>query len=107
MSASVRASAMASLPEISISLSSSAAGACPARVAVVIGLSPLRQALLVGVFSGNPRGDRHPAHLPLPSRQLLLVLPPVAEAVRADSVYLVPDLGLEPRAVGALVLPPH
>src|SRR5262245_52856430 len=107
MSARARASAQASLPEMSISLSSLTAAA--ALVSTGMSDSPCRPALELlglGVLAGDARGDLDSARVQVPL-DLLLVLAAEAEAVGADHVGLVVDLGGHPRLVLVLVLAPH
>src|SRR5678815_1693741 len=108
MSASVKASAQASLPEMSISLSSLATcAAFVSTAAMMTGLlCPDLELLALGVFAGDARRDLDTARLELLG-DLLLVLPPEAEAVRADGVRLVLDLGGHPGEVAGLVPAPH
>src|SRR6266568_3514114 len=103
MSASARASAQASLPEISISWSSLTTGA--AFVSSAMRLSSLPP-LGLGVLTGDARGDLDAAHVQVPL-DLLLVLAAEAEPVGADHVLRVVDLLGHPRRVLLLVLAPH
>src|SRR6266849_10733527 len=103
MSASARASAQASLPEISISWSSLTTGA--AFVSSAMRVSSL-QPLGLGVLAGDAHGDLDAAHVQL-LLDLLLVLAAEAEPVGADHVLLVVDLLGHPGRVRCLVLPPH
>src|SRR5712691_9443105 len=103
MSARVRASATASLPEIRSSLSSAAAGTV--LVATAICVAPLHR-LVLRVLARDARGDLRSANVQI-GLELLLVLAAEAEAVRAHGGLLVADLAGEPDFVGALVLPPH
>src|SRR2546423_13048302 len=102
MSARVRPSATASLPEIRSSLSSLCAAAVCVATAIVVSLDRLVR----GVLAGNARGDRHAAEIEI-LLQLLVVLAAEAEAVGADRRLLVADLAQHPRLVGGLVLAPH
>src|SRR5437899_2587104 len=122
MSARVRPSATASLPEIRSSFSSDAAGAALVTVAMNSSFpsgarrfgyagDDRRPALHVArlvlrVLAGNAGRDLHAALLEV-GHQLLLVLAAEAEAVRAHRGRLVADLGQQPRLVGGLVLAPH
>src|SRR6185369_16997057 len=108
MSASVKASAQASLPEMSISLSSLATcGAFVCTAAMMTGLlCPDLELLALGVFAGDARRDLDATRLELLG-DLLLVLPPEAEAVRADDVRLVLDLRRHPGEIAGLVPAPH
>src|SRR5512147_3115137 len=106
MSASASASAHASLPEMSISLSSLAT--CPAFVSTAMDLISLSRSARLGggVLAGDTRGDLDAARVELLG-DLLVVLAAEAEAVRADHVALVVDLARHPAAVAVLVVPPH
>src|SRR5262249_41601333 len=132
MSARVRASATASLPEMSISCSSWSAVAPPGLVAtamdillvpsglgargfghtghdrgLVVHVSLRMDALGLGVLTGNPLSHRGAAQLDRALGELLLVLTPVPETVRAHGRDLVADLLGGPDPVRVLVLTPH
>src|SRR4029450_4530566 len=102
MSASVRPSATASLPEIRSSFSSAAALAAGVATAMSFSLN----GLVRRVLAGDTRRDLHAAGVEV-LLQLLLVLAAEAEAVRAHGGLLVADLAGEPGLVGGLVLAPH
>src|SRR5262247_3288605 len=128
-SASVRASATASLPEIRSSLSSSLLAARGAGVTTAMSLSLRRSfyslasdggaqprdalrltlpldRLVRRVLAGDARRDLHAAVL-VALLELLLVLAAEAEPVRADGRLLVADLLGHPGLVLLLVLAPH
>src|SRR4029453_17372432 len=132
MSASVRASATASLPEMSISCSSRTTPATVERVTTAMeallcpsGLGPrsLGHAghdrrrpvrmdrrvppLALDVLARDAVGHGGAAEPQFAHRELLLVLAPVAEAVGALRRDPVADLLGEPDLVGILVLAPH
>src|SRR5205085_12086424 len=96
MSARVSASAHASLPEMSISLSSLAIGAAFVSTAMVF--SPPSDPLGVGIFAGNARRDLDAAQLQV-LLDLLVVLAAEPEAMRAHHVLLVVDLRGQPLLV--------
>src|SRR6185312_15250235 len=102
MSARVRPSATASLPEMRSSFSSEAAWAAGVATAIVISLDRL----VLRVLAWDAGRDLHTAAVEV-LLQLFLVLAPEAEAVRARRRGLVRDLGDQPGLVGALVLAPH
>src|SRR5438105_15155540 len=102
MSARVRASATASLPEIRSSLSAAAAGA--GRVATAISVFPLDR-LVLRVLARDARGDLHPSRVQV-GLELLLILAAEAEAVRAHGCLLVAVLAAKPVRVGGRVFPP-
>src|SRR5260370_1599807 len=103
MSARVRASATASLPEIRSSLSSAAAGT--ALVATAMSVAPLHR-LVLRVLARDARRDLDAARVQV-ALQLLIVLASEAEAVRAHRGLLVTDLLRHPHVVLVLVLAPH
>src|SRR5213594_4500570 len=103
MSARVRASATASLPEIRSSLSCAAAGA--GLVATAISVAPLH-GLMLRVLARDARGDLRPTDVQV-GFELLLVLAAEAEAVRSHRGLLVANLAGQPALVRGLVLPPH
>src|SRR6266849_807450 len=127
MSASVSASATASLPEIRSSLSAScAAGAAWVTTAIALVLPifarlgrrgpspampccgshyPLNR-LVLRVLARDPGGDLDTAAIEV-RRELFLVLPAEPEAVRAHGGLLVTDLRGHPDLVAALVLAPR
>src|SRR5574341_1517219 len=59
------------------------------------------------VLPRDAAGQRRAAHLPIPRRELLLVLAAEAEPVGASHVDLLLDFGPEPVLVGPLVILPH
>src|SRR5262249_21609037 len=106
-SARARASAQASLPEMSNSLSPDAvAAAGGVGVTTAMSFSSVLALLGPGVLAGDACGDLDTALLQVPL-DLLLVLAAEAEAVRADDVVLGLDLVAEPGRVPRLVLDPH
>src|SRR6058998_3699134 len=110
-SASVSASATASLPEIRSSLSSSwPAGAAWVTTAIALVLpfyvSLRLDRFVLRVLARNARGDLDAAGVEV-RLELLLVLAAEAEAVRAYGGVLVADLRRHPGLVAALVLAPH
>src|SRR4029453_10485007 len=135
MSARVRPSATASLPEMSISVSSWTAAPPAGLVATamdillvcwrppasgarrfgyarhdrrgVVHVAPGLHALLLRVLTGDPFGHRSPTHLEGTLGELFLVLAAVTEAVGAHGGDLVLDLLARPDAVRVLVLAPH
>src|SRR5712691_6240894 len=102
MSARVRPSATASLPEMRSSFSSAAAGAAVVATAIVISLDRL----VLRVLARDAGRDLHAAAVEI-ALELFLVLTPKPEAVRANRRGLVADLGEEPGLVSGLVLAPH
>src|SRR5262245_48854266 len=111
-SARVSASATASLPEIRSSLSSwVAAEAAGVTTAIALFLrcpvfALALDRLVFRVLARNARGDRRAAVF-VALLELLLVLAPEAEAMRADGRLFVADLLGHPGLILLLVLAPH
>src|SRR5712692_8653252 len=106
MSARVKLSATASLPEMRSSLSSPTAGAVCVAVAAMSLSPPPLIGLVLSVLARDACRDLHTAEVEV-GLDLLVVLAAEAEAVRAYRSLLVTDLGAEPGLVAGLVLPPH